>query len=106
MEKPFELVQLEDGLALIKSGQSIESFQLNDDQLVEVQVGLAAAIFDGLAALGAGIGNGLLISRTVEGIALNPDIRGEIQTTMFIGIGILEALPIIPVIFAVKNQNQ
>ena len=33
---------------------------------------LAAAIAIGLAALGAGIGNGLIVSRTVEGVARQP----------------------------------
>ena len=33
---------------------------------------IAAAIAIGLAALGAGIGNGMIVSRTVEGIARQP----------------------------------
>lgn len=50
---------------------------------------LAAAIAIGLAALGAGIGNGLIVSRTVEGIARQPEARGMLQTTMFIGLRLL-----------------
>ncbi|WP_100009896.1 F0F1 ATP synthase subunit C [Lentibacillus sediminis] len=61
---------------------------------------LAAAIAVGLAALGAGIGNGLIVSRTVEGIARQPELRGQLQTTMFIGIGLVEAVPIIAVVIA------
>lgn len=61
---------------------------------------LAAAIAVGLAALGAGIGNGLIVSRTVEGIARQPELRGPLQTTMFIGVGLVEALPIIAVVIA------
>ena len=34
---------------------------------------IAAAIAIGLAALGAGIGNGMIVSRTVEGIARQPE---------------------------------
>ncbi|HSP20694.1 MAG TPA: F0F1 ATP synthase subunit C, partial [Planococcus sp. (in: firmicutes)] len=34
---------------------------------------LAAAIAVGLAALGAGIGNGMIVSKTVEGIARQPE---------------------------------
>ena len=49
---------------------------------------LAAAIAVGFAALGAGIGNGLIISRTVEGIARQPELQGRLQTTMFIGVGL------------------
>lgn len=61
---------------------------------------LAAAIAIGLAALGAGIGNGLIVSRTVEGIARQPRARGMLQTTMFIGVGLVEAMPIIAVVIA------
>ena len=44
---------------------------------------LAAAIAIGLAALGAGLGNGLIVSRTVEGMARQPEASGMLQTTMF-----------------------
>ncbi|QZA34332.1 F0F1 ATP synthase subunit C [Hydrogenibacillus sp. N12] len=61
---------------------------------------LAAAIAVGLAALGASLGNGLVISRTIEGIARQPEYRGALQTTMFIGVGLIEAIPIIAVVIA------
>ncbi|GLI08646.1 MULTISPECIES: F0F1 ATP synthase subunit C [Paenibacillus] len=59
---------------------------------------LAAALAIGLGALGAGIGNGLIVSKTVEGIARQPELRGTLQTTMFIGVGIVEVVPIIGVV--------
>lgn len=61
---------------------------------------IAAAIAIGLAALGAGIGNGLIVSRTVEGVARQPELRGTLQTIMFIGVALVEALPIIGVVIA------
>lgn len=61
---------------------------------------LAAAIAIGLAALGAGIGNGLIVSRTVEGVARQPEAQGKLQTIMFIGIALVEAIPIIAVVIA------
>ncbi|HLR54759.1 MAG TPA: F0F1 ATP synthase subunit C [Pseudogracilibacillus sp.] len=61
---------------------------------------LAAAIAVGLGALGAGIGNGMIVSKTVEGTARQPELRGQLQTIMFIGIGLVEALPIIGVVIA------
>lgn len=61
---------------------------------------LAAAIAVGLGALGAGIGNGLIVSKTVEGVARQPELRGQLQTIMFIGIGLVEAVPIIGVVIA------
>ncbi|MDQ1911227.1 F0F1 ATP synthase subunit C [Paenibacillus sp. GD4] len=61
---------------------------------------LAAAIAIGLAALGAGIGNGLIVSKTVDGIARQPEQKATLQTVMFIGVGLVEAIPIIAVVFA------
>ena len=67
---------------------------------------LAAAIAIGLAAVGAGIGNGLIVGRTVEGVARQPELRGMLQTTMFIGVALVEALPIIGVVIAFMVLNK
>ena len=67
---------------------------------------IAAAIAIGLAALGAGIGNGMIVSRTVEGIARQPEARGMLQTTMFIGVALVEAIPIIAVVLAFMVLNR
>ena len=61
-------------------------------------IGMALAA--GLASIGAGIGDGLVMGRTVEGIARQPELRGTLMTTMFISVGIIEALPIIAVVIA------
>ncbi|WP_312502782.1 F0F1 ATP synthase subunit C, partial [Bacillus luti] len=61
---------------------------------------IAAAIAIGLSALGAGIGNGLIVSRTIEGVARQPELKGALQTIMFIGVALVEALPIIGVVIA------
>jgi F-type H+-transporting ATPase subunit c len=61
---------------------------------------IAAAIAVGLGAIGAGVGNGLVVGRAIEGISRQPEYRGAIQTTMFIGVGIIEAIPIIAVVIA------
>jgi len=67
---------------------------------------LAAAIAIGLAALGAGFGNGMIVSRTVEGIARQPELRSALQTTMFIGVALVEAIPIIAVVVAFMVMGQ
>ncbi|MCP3761474.1 MULTISPECIES: F0F1 ATP synthase subunit C [Domibacillus] len=67
---------------------------------------LAAAIAIGLAAVGAGVGNGLIVSKTVEGMARQPEARGMLQTTMFIGVALVEAIPIIAVVIAFMVQGQ
>ncbi|MGD6960831.1 F0F1 ATP synthase subunit C [Fictibacillus phosphorivorans] len=61
---------------------------------------IAAAIAVGLASIGAGIGNGLIVGRTVEGISRQPELRGTLMTTMFTGIALVEVLPIIGVVIA------
>lgn len=67
---------------------------------------LAAAIAIGLGALGAGIGNGLIVSKTIEGMARQPEARGLLQTTMYIGVALVEALPIIAVVIAFIVLNK
>ena len=61
---------------------------------------LAAAIAVGLAAVGASFGNGMIVSKTVEGMARQPEARGMLQTTMFIGVALVEAIPIMAVVIA------
>lgn len=67
---------------------------------------IAAAIAIGLSALGAGIGNGLIVSRTIEGVARQPELKGALQTIMFIGVALVEALPIIGVVIAFIVMNK
>jgi len=47
--------------------------------------GNVATIGYGLAAIGPGIGIGILIGKTIEGIARQPEVAGQLRTTMFIG---------------------
>lgn len=68
--------------------------------MVEGYALLAAGIVAGLGALGAGIGNGLLISKTVEGVARQPESKSTLQTLMFLGVGLIEVMPIIGVVLA------
>jgi F-type H+-transporting ATPase subunit c len=58
---------------------------------------LAIGIVFGLAALGAAIGNSVVISRTIEGVARQPEARGNLMGLMFLGLGLVEAVPIIAV---------
>ena len=67
---------------------------------VSAGAALGAAIAVGLGALGAGIGDGLVSSKTVEATARQPELRGNLMVIMFIGIGLIEALPIIGVVIA------
>ena len=49
----------------------------------------------GLAAVGPGIGVGLVFASAIEAMARQPETAGETRTTMFIGFALIEALALI-----------
>jgi len=55
-------------------------------------IGMALVV--GLGVIGPGIGLGILVGRALEAIGRNPEASGKIQTTMFIGIAVTDALAI------------
>ena len=55
---------------------------------------IAFALVVGLGVIGPGFGLGILVSKALEAIGRNPEASGTIQTTMFIGIAVTEALAI------------
>jgi F-type H+-transporting ATPase subunit c len=61
---------------------------------------LAAGIAIGIAALGTGIGQGLAVKSSVEGIARNPEASGKITVTMLIGLAMIESLCIYALVVA------
>ncbi len=61
---------------------------------------LAIGLIFGLAALGTGIGFGLLGGKFLEGAARQPEMAGMLQTRMFIIAGLLDAVAIIGVAMA------
>lgn len=46
----------------------------------------------GLSAIGPGIGLGILVGKTVEGMARQPEVAPELRKTMFLGIAFVELL--------------
>jgi F-type H+-transporting ATPase subunit c len=61
---------------------------------------LAAAIVAGLAAIGAGLGFGLMGGRFLESIARQPELAPMLQVRMFIIAGLLDAVPIMCIAIA------
>ena len=49
-------------------------------------------------AVGSAVGDGIVASKAVESIARQPEARGNIFTFFFLGVGILEAFPIIALV--------
>ena len=66
--------------------------------------GNIAVVGYGLAAIGPGVGVGLVVSKTIESIARQPELAARLQVTMWLGIAFTEALALIglatPFIFA------
>lgn len=61
---------------------------------------LAAAIVAGLAAIAGAVGVALVVGKTIEGVTRQPEIKGSLQTLMFIGVPLVEALPILGIVIA------
>ncbi|SEE99856.1 ATP synthase F0 subcomplex C subunit [Ruania alba] len=49
----------------------------------------------GLAAIGPGIGLGIMIGQTQAAMARQPEMAGQLRTNMFIGIGFIEVLALL-----------
>jgi F-type H+-transporting ATPase subunit c len=61
----------------------------------ELQAGLTAigrGIVYGGAAIGPGIGIGLVVGNAITAMARQPEAAGTVRTTMFLGIAFTEAL--------------
>ncbi|GAB5054962.1 MULTISPECIES: F0F1 ATP synthase subunit C [Pediococcus] len=67
---------------------------------------IAAGIIMSGAAIGGGIGDALVIAKTLEGMARQPELSGQLRTTMFIGVGLVEAMPIIAFVVALLVMNK
>jgi len=53
---------------------------------------LGAGLAMGLGAIGPGYGLGIMIGKAIESLARQPELSGDIRTSMFIGIGVIEAV--------------
>ena len=65
-----------------------QAVQEEDDSqgLKAVAMGLAV----GLAALGGGIGMGIVSGKTVEAISRQPEVEGKLRTTLMLGLVFIE----------------
>jgi F-type H+-transporting ATPase subunit c len=49
----------------------------------------------GLATLGPGIGLGILVGKTTESMARQPEIAGQLRSTMILGVAFVEVLALL-----------
>lgn len=71
------------------------SFILQASDLGPSLKGGLGAIGYGLAAIGPGIGIGMIVGNSVQAMARQPEMSGTVRTTMFLGIAFAEALALI-----------
>ncbi len=69
--------------------------------MVKALFDIAVALLLGLAAVGSGVGDGLVMSKYVEGVARQPEARGSIFASALIGVALVEAFPVIALAFGI-----
>ena len=68
---------------------------LTGDEAKAASAAGSAGFAYGLAAIGPGIGIGLIFGSAIESMARQPESAGMVRTTMFLGIAFTEALALI-----------
>ena len=61
---------------------------------MEITLALAAlkVVGYGLAAIGPGVGIGLIFAAYISGVARQPEAQGRLQTIFFLTVGLVEAM--------------
>jgi F-type H+-transporting ATPase subunit c len=65
---------------------------LTDQGLVDAAKALALGLGTGFGAIGPGVGVGYLIGKTIEAVSRQPEMRGDLQGMMFLGLALTEAI--------------
>ena len=63
----------------------------------EALIYIAGGILMGLAAIGSGVGIGMLGGKYLEGVARQPELQPMLLTQLFIVLALVDAVPIIGV---------
>ena len=61
---------------------------------------ISAGLVAGLAAIGASLGDAIVTSRFIVGLARQPEAKNVLFTNTLISVGLIEALAIIAVVIA------
>ena len=59
--------------------------------MVQAYTGVGIGLMIGLGALGACVGVGIMASKYLESAARQPELMGELQTKMFLLVGLIDA---------------
>lgn len=61
---------------------------------------LSVAIVASIAAISGAFGVAIVVRSVVQGISRQPEMRSPLQTLLFIGAPLVEALPILAIVIA------
>lgn len=64
-------------------------------------IALACGLAIAIAALGGGLGQGIAISKGLEGIARNPEAQPKIFIPMIVGLALIESLVIYALVISI-----
>ena len=70
-----------------------------EENIIMVEL-IGAGLAAGLAAVGAGIGNGFLFGKFMEGVSRQPEVEPKLKSNAFIMFALVEAVPILAVVIA------
>ncbi|MDS1270466.1 ATP synthase F0 subunit C [Lipingzhangella sp. LS1_29] len=65
--------------------------------------GSISVIGYGISAVGAGVGLGILFGMGMQAIARQPEARSALQTNVYIGMALIEAVAILGFVLAIIN---
>lgn len=96
------------GIALVESAAiyglivSLQILSIDPETLMMGTKAVAAGFAVGLAGLGVGIGEGLLVSSALDAILRNPSIKGKVMTFMILFLALVESAAIYGLIVALQ----
>ena len=61
---------------------------------------IGAGLAAGLAAIGAGIRNGYLFGKFMEGVSRQPEVEPKLKSNAFVMFALVEAVPILAIVIA------
>ena len=61
---------------------------------------IGAGLAAGLAAIGAGSGNGYLFGKFMEGVSRQPEVEPKLKSNAFVMFALVEAVPILAIVIA------
>lgn len=64
-------------------------------------IAIGAGIAMGLAALGIGLGQGILGSKAMESMGKQPEAAGSVRTAMIVGMAIMETIGVLTFVIAI-----